>query len=107
MSNKKQFFSEKIYQEKGNEQQWRVISDEQLMHVHELQRPCAYTGVRSSDCKRVTPHDRDIISDLTTSRRAGPEQRNELNPACARTQTRHKHRRAGLGYQTIKTSKAF
>lgn len=75
------------------------------MHVHELQRPCAYAGVRSSDCKRVTPHDRDIISDLTTSRRAVPEQRNELNPACARTQTRHKHRRSGLRYQTIKTSK--
>lgn len=44
---------------------------------------------------RVTPHDRDLISDLTTSLRAVPERRNELNPACARTQTQRE--RVGKG----------
>lgn len=44
---------------------------------------------------RVTPHDRDIISDLTTSHRAVPEWRNELNPAGARTQRSVKVRKKG------------
>lgn len=85
-------FSKK--RESENERPWwdSLVMSSRVGARRWTDRPCAYVTLRLSDCVRVTPHDRGIISDLSTSHRAVPEQGNELNPACARTRTRRKHR---------------